>query len=74
MGKKMQVKKKRIQTATVRKPPMMNAGATGPKKVKKTKIPGINTITHDDENRNPNSKYAIEMGHMASSNSRKNNS
>ena len=28
------------------------AGAT--KKQKKTKLTGINTISHDDENRNPN--------------------
>lgn len=48
--------------------------ATGAnKKQKKTKLTGINTISHDDENRNPNSRYAIEMGSYMGQ-SRKNNS
>ena len=34
----------------------------GSKKYKKTKLGGINTITHDDENRNQNIKYGLEMG------------
>ena len=62
-----------MNTATqARKPPLgsyggMVGGNTGraaaaAKKQKKTKLTGINTISHDDENRNPNSRYAIEMG------------
>lgn len=47
------------------------AGAT--KKQKKTKLAGINTISHDDENRNPNARYGIEMGSYMGQ-SRKNNS
>jgi hypothetical protein len=75
-----------LNTATqARKPPLGGYGgvmggntgrgaATGAnKKQKKTKLTGINTISHDDENRNPNSRYAIEMGSYMGQ-SRKNNS
>ena len=72
MQKKGQGKKKRISTGQARKPPLGYGGAVagtsgraataGVPKKKKTKIAGINTISHDEENRNPNAKYGIEMG------------
>jgi hypothetical protein len=62
--------RKKKSTLT-KKPPMMSSGgfernASKPltmaasKKFKRARL-GVNTISHDDENKNPNSNFGIEM-------------
>ena len=49
----------------MRKPPLgANIAAAQSKKPRRSKIPGMNTISHDDENRNPN---GIRYGGMGES-------
>ena len=67
------VPKKKKAMPSLRKPPLSshlannnmplrNIAQAASKKMKRPKVAGINTISHDEENRHPNSRYGVTDG------------
>jgi len=61
-------KKRSVPAIGAKKPPLSNL-ANAARKQRRPKIAGINTITHEDENRNPNMRMSESLNLARKNNS-----